>query len=50
MWQQKVSLVTLEAHPDMAGALSGCLILHIKLVLVSSHSWENTDGIRDPGS
>lgn len=46
MWQQKVSLVILEADPDIAGAVSSCLILCIKPVLVLAHSWENTDGIR----
>lgn len=40
MWQHKVSLVILEADPDMAGALSSCLMLHIKPMLVSAHSWE----------
>lgn len=49
-WQQKVSLVILEADPDMAGGLSSCLIPHIKPVLVPAHSWESTDGIRHPGS
>lgn len=50
MWQQNVSLVIVEADPDIAGAVSSCLILRIKPVLVLARSRENTDGIRGTGS
>lgn len=43
-WQQKVSLVILEADPDIAGALSGCLVLQHKArdgvrSLLGKHGW-----------